>query len=114
MLEGTGAEFLDWLVKLQDLLDLPRDTAKTLHNILSSLLLRGAILTQGQCEHDHCNELGCVGLCRCNTNFRASVDVNTAVGEEGDGRTDNVDDTNSQSTTFSDSIESHERVSSLT
>lgn len=57
VLEGSGAEILDWLVKLQDLLYLIRDLSKAVHDILASLLLRCAILAQRQSKHDHGNEL---------------------------------------------------------
>ena len=55
-----------------------------------------------------------VGLGGGDTDLGTGVDVNTAVGEERDGRTDSVDDTNSQSTTLQAVAESTEGVGSLT
>lgn len=40
--------------------------------------------------------------------------MDTAVGEEGDGRTDNVDDADGESTALQAVAESHQRISSLT
>lgn len=55
-----------------------------------------------------------VGLGGGNTNLGASVDVDTAVGHHRDGGTDNVDDTNGQSTALETVAESQKRVSGLT
>ena len=114
VLEGPLAQLLDGLVELQDGLDLLRDLAETLHNLLASLDLGGTVLAERQSEHDHGNELRSVGLGRGNTNFGAGVDVDTTVGEERDGRTDNVDNTNGQGATLQAVTESHQRIGSLT
>lgn len=108
------AELLDGLVELENLLELLGDLGKTVHNLLAPLLLGRAVLAKGQSEHDHADELGGVGLGGGNTDFGASVDVDTAVGEERDGGTDVVDNTNGQGTALQAVAESHERVSSLT
>jgi hypothetical protein len=108
------AELLDGGVKLKDMLNLSRDVGKTLHNLLTTSLLGGTVLAQGQSEHDHGNELGGVSLGRGDTDLRTGVDVDTTVSEERDGGTDNVDDTNGQGTTLQAVAESHEGVSSLT
>lgn len=57
VLESSGTEFLDRLIELEDLLNLPRDLTKTVHNVLATLLLRCTVLAQRQGEHDHSNEL---------------------------------------------------------
>lgn len=114
VLEGLLAKLLDEAVLLENLLDLAGDGTKTLHDFLTTGLLGGAVLAKRQREHDHGDELGGVGLGRGDTDLRASVDVDTTVGEEGDGRTDNVDNTNSQGTALQTVSESHQRVSSLT
>ncbi|KAI6754186.1 hypothetical protein HG530_012700 [Fusarium avenaceum] len=85
------AELLDGGVKLKDMLDLSRDS-----------------------EHDHGNELRGVSLGRGDTDLRTGVNVDTTVGEERDGGTDDVDDTDGQGTTLQAVAESHEGVSSLT
>ena len=108
------AELLDGRVEVKDGLDLSRDVGETLHDLLTTSLLGGTVLAQGKSEHDHGNELRSVGLGGGNTDLRASVDVDTTVGEERDGRTDNVDNTNGQSTALQAVSESHERVSGLT
>jgi hypothetical protein len=47
VLEGLGAELLDGLVKFKDLLDLGRDVAQALHDLLASLVLGGTVLAKG-------------------------------------------------------------------
>ncbi|KAG9527140.1 isomerising glucosamine-fructose-6-phosphate aminotransferase, partial [Aureobasidium melanogenum] len=84
------AQVLDVLVLLKDLLELLRNFAETLHDSLPSGLLGCTVLTE------------------------SSVDVNTAVGHHGNGRTDNVDNTDSQSTALETVAESHEGISGLT
>lgn len=108
------AELLDGLVKLKCLPELLRDLRETLHDLLTPLLLGGTVLAKGQSEHDHADELGSVGLGGGNTDLRTSVDVNTAVGEEGDGGTDVVDNTDGKGATLQAVAESHQRVSGLT
>lgn len=108
------AELLDGGVKLKDGLDLGRDVGETLHDLLTTSLLGSTVLAQGQSEHDHGNELRGVGLGRGDTDLRTGVNVDTTVGEEGDGGADDVDDTNSQGTTLQAVAESHEGVGSLT
>lgn len=114
ILENLLAQVLDGLVKLENVLDLGRDVAKTLDDLLSANLLGSPVLAKGEGKHDHGNELGGVGLGGGNTDFGTSVDVDTAVGEEGDGRTDNVDDTDGESTALQAVAESHQGISSLT
>lgn len=91
-------ELLDGLVKLKHLLELVRDLGETVDDLLTPLLLGCTVLGQGESEHDHADELGSVRLGGCDTDLRAGVDVHTAVGEERDGGTDSVDDTNGEST----------------
>lgn len=114
VLEYLLAQILDGLVQLENVLDLGRDIAKTLDDFLSANLLGSTVLAKGEGKHDHGNELGGVGLGGGNTDFGTSVDVDTAVGKEGDGRTDNVDDTDGESTALQAVAESHQRISSLT
>lgn len=114
ILENLLAQVLDGLVKLENVLDLGRDVAKTLDDLLSANLLGSPVLAKGEGKHDHGNELGGVGLGGGNTDFGTSVDVDTAVGEEGDGRTDNVDDTDGESAALQAVAESHQGISSLT
>lgn len=114
VLEELGAHLLDRVVQFENLAELLRDLAKALHDLLASLLLRGTVLAQRQREHDHGHELRSVSLGGGNTDLGTSVDVNTAVSEEGDGGTDDVDNTNGQSTTLQTVAESHQRISGLT
>lgn len=114
VLESLGAKLLDGLVESKDILDLARDLAKTLHDLQTSLGLGCAVLAKRQSKHDHGNELRSVGLGGGDTNLGTGVDVDTTVGEQRDGRTNDVDDTNSQGTTLQAVAESHQRVSSLT
>jgi hypothetical protein len=107
------AKLLDGLVELEHLLELLRDLGKTHHDLFAPLLLRCTVFTEGEREHDHADELRGVSLGGGNTDFGTGVDVDTAVGEEGDGGTDIVDDTNSQSTALQAVAESHQRVSGL-
>lgn len=107
------AHLLDVLVELENLLELLRDLAKTLHDGQTSCLLGSTVLAEGEGEHDHADELRSVGLGGSDTNFRTGVDVNTTVGHHGDGGTDDVDDTNGQSTTFQAVTEGQKRVGSL-
>jgi len=81
VLEELGAHLFDGIVELQDLLELLRDLAKSLHDLFASLLLRGTILAQRQSKHDHGDKLGSVSLGRCHADLRTGVDVDTAVGE---------------------------------
>lgn len=55
-----------------------------------------------------------VGLGGRNTDFGAGVDVHTAVGEEGNAGTNNIDDTDSQGTAVEAVSESHQRVGCFT
>ncbi|CAF3449092.1 unnamed protein product [Fusarium graminearum] len=105
-LEGSG--------ELATTAEKEEDVGETLHDLLTASLLGGTVLAQGQSEHDHGNELRGVGLGRGDTDLRTGVDVNTTVGEERDGGTDNVDDTNGQGTTLQAVAEGHEGVGSLT
>jgi hypothetical protein len=108
------AELLDGLVELESLLELLRDLGKTVHDLLTPLLLGGTVLAERQREHDHADELGGVGLGGGDTDLGTGVDVDTAVGEERDGGTDVVDDTDGEGTALKAVAESHQRVSSLT
>ena len=108
------AELLDGFIKLECLLELIRDLCETHHDLLTPLLLGSTVLRKGQSEHDHADELGCVGLGGGDTDLGTGVDVNTAVGEERDGGTDVVDNTDGQGATLQAVAESHQGVSSLT
>ncbi|KAI9172071.1 proteasome regulatory particle subunit Rpt4 [Paramyrothecium foliicola] len=114
VLENLLAEILDGLVELEDLLDLVRHVGQTLDDLLAASLLGGTVLAERQGEHDHGNELGGVSLGGGNTDLRAGVDVDTTVGEQGDGRADNVDDTDGEGATLQAVAESHQRIGSLT
>lgn len=114
VLEGLLAQGLDGGVKVEDGLDLVRDIRQTLHNLLTAGLLGGTVLAQGQGEHDHGDELRSIGLGGGDTNFGTGINVDTAVGKEGDGGTDDVDDTNGQGTTLQAVAQGHEGVSGLT
>lgn len=108
------AQVLDVLVLLENLLELLRNLAQTLHDSLSSGLLGRTVLTERKSKHNHADELGGVGLGGGNTDLGTSVDVDTTVCHHGDGGTDNVDDTNSESTTLETVAQSKEGVSGLT
>lgn len=108
------AHVLDLLVELKDLLELLRDLAKTLHDGLAAGVLGSTILAERKRKHDHADELRSVCLGGGNTDLGTGVNVDTTVGHHGDGRTDNVDNTNGQGTTLQAVTESHEGVSSLT
>ena len=112
--EPLLAHLLDLLVLGKDGRDLLADLTKTLHDLLATLFLGSAILTKGQSEHDHGDELRGIGLGGGNTDLRASVDMHTAVGHHGDGRTDNVDNTNGEGSPLQAVPERHKRISSLT
>lgn len=108
------AELLDGLVELEHLLELIRDLEETFDDLLSPLLLGCTILGKRECEHDHADELRCVRLGRGHTDFGTGVDVDTAVGEQRDGGTDVVDNTDGEGTTLQAVAESHERICGLT
>jgi hypothetical protein len=114
VLEGLLTKSLDGSVELKNGLDLSGNVRKTLHNLLTTSLLGSSILTQGQGEHDHGNELRGVGLRRGDTDFGTGVNVDTTVGQKRDGGADDVDDTNSQGTALQAVAEGQERVSGLT
>lgn len=107
------AQLLNRLIHLEDLLELFRNLSEAFHDIQSSLLLAGAVLGKREGEHDHADELGGVGLGRCDTDLRASVDVDTTVGHEGNAGTDNVDDADCQGTTLQAVTQGHEGIGSL-
>lgn len=108
------AELLDRLVELEHLFELVGNLAKTLHDLFTPVLLRCSVFTEGESKHDHADELRRIGLCRSNTDLGTGVDVDTAVSEKRNGGTDDVDDTDSQSTALETVAESHERISGLT
>ena len=108
------AKLLDGLVELEHLLELVGDLGETLDDLLPPLLLGCTVLTEREREHDHADELRGVGLGGGNTDLRTSVDVHTAVGEERDGGTDSVDDTDSQGTALQAVAESTQGIGSLT
>lgn len=112
-LESARAQLLDRLVQLEDLLNLRADLAKTLHDLFAAGGLGGAVLAEGEGDHDHGDELGGVRLGRCNTDLRAGVDVDTAVGEEGDGGSDDVDDTHGEGAALEAVAQSHQGVGRL-
>ena len=114
VLEHLLAEVLDSAVLLQHLRDLSGDIGQTLHDLNPPLLLASTVLTKGQREHDHRNELRGVCLCGSDTNLGAGVDVDTAVGQHTDRAADHVHDTNSQCATLQAVSQSHQRVSRLT
>ena len=65
-------------------------------------------------EHKHTSKQHGTDLSRRDTNFGASVDVDTAVGLTRDRRTDSVDDTDAERTSLQAVAESKDRVGSLT
>ena len=114
VLEKLGTHLLDGLVKLQNLSELLGHLSKALDNLLASLLLRSTIFTEREGKHNHGNELRSVGLGGCNTNLGTSIDVDTAVSEQRDRRTDHIDDTHGQGTPLQTVAESHQRIGSFT
>ncbi|KXT02277.1 hypothetical protein AC579_8322 [Pseudocercospora musae] len=108
------AELLDFLVHLENFAELLRNLAQTLHNLETSLLFARAILGEKEGEHDHADELRGICFGGCDTNLWARVDVDTAVGHERDGGTDDVDNTDRQGAALQAVAQSHERVGSLT
>lgn len=60
ILEELRTHFLDGAVLLEDLFELVGKFHKTLHDILSPLLLRSTVFAERQCEHGHGNKLGSV------------------------------------------------------
>lgn len=113
ILEHPGAEILDSGVLLEDVPDLVRDDGETLHDLQAPLGLGSTVLAERQGEHDHGDELRGVGLGGGDTDLRAGVDVDTAVGEERDGGTDNVDDADGKGTALETVPQSHEGVGRL-
>lgn len=114
VMEELVAHSLDRLILGQNLLELLGNTSETLHDVLATLLLGCAVLAQGKSEHDERDILGSVGLGGSNTNFGTGVDVDTAMGEERDGGSDNVHDTDSEGTTLKTVAEGQQRVGGLT
>jgi hypothetical protein len=108
------AELLDGLIELQHLLELVGDLGETLDDLLAPLLLGCTVLAEREREHDHAHKLRSVGLGRGNTDLGTGVDVDTTVGEERDGGTDSVDDTNSQGAALQAVAEGTQGISSLT
>ncbi len=111
--ESLGAHLPNVVVQPQDGLDLLADLAETFDDLLPALLLASAILAQREREHDHGDELRGVGLGGSNTDLRAGVDVHAAVGEERDGGTDNVYDTDGQGAPLQAVAKGHQRVGGL-
>lgn len=114
VLEDPTAEILDSSILLKDIPNLAGDLGKALHDFLSPLSLGRAILAEREGKHDHGDELGGVSLGGSDTNLRTGVNVDTAVGEERDGRTDDVDDTDGESTTLETVPQGHEGVGGFT
>lgn len=114
VLEDLLAELLDRVVEFKNVSNLARDVGQSLDNLVTTALLGCAVLAQRQSKHNHGNELRGIGLGRGNTDFRTSVDVDTAVGEHGDGGSDDVDDTNRQGTALQAVAKGHERVGGFT
>ena len=107
-LEELGAHFLDGIVDLQDLADLIGHLGQAFHNLLPPLPFGGTVLAEGKGKHDHGNELRGVCLGRCNTDLRASIDMDTAVRQKRNGRSDHVDDSHGQGAPFQTVSESQE------
>lgn len=108
------AQLLNAVVELENLLELRGNLGQAVHDVVAPLVLAGTVLGQREREHDHADELRGVGLGGGNTDLGARVDVDTAVGHEGDGGTDDVDDTHGQGATLEAVAESHEGVGRLT
>lgn len=108
------AHLLDALVELEDLPELLGDLGKTVHDFQTLLSLACTVLRQSKSEHDHADKLRSVGLGGGDTDLGTGVDVDTAVGHEGDAGADNVDNTDGQGATLQAVAESHEGVGGLT
>ena len=111
-----------------------RECQQPLDDLIASRGQRDAILGQLERHHQQCDVLGGVGLIsavsyprietvkqrpeatyfgRGDTNFGASVDVNTTVRFTRDGRTDGIDNTHAERATFQTVPHRQDRVSSL-
>jgi hypothetical protein len=112
-LEEFLAHLFDGLAEFEDFFELVADFSKTFDDFFASLGLGGPVFAQRQSKHDHGHELRGVRLGRSDTDFRTSIDVYTAVGQERDGRANNVDNTNGQCTTLQAVAQRHERIGSL-
>lgn len=113
VVEELGNELLDRLVLLEDVLDLSGNLAEAFDNLFLSLDLGSPVLAQGEREHDQCNVLGSVRLGRRNADLGSGVDVDTAVSEERNRRTDNIDDTDGQGAALQTIAQGHERIGGL-
>mmetsp|Transcript_4924 Transcript_4924/g.22029 ORF Transcript_4924/g.22029 Transcript_4924/m.22029 type:complete len:263 (-) Transcript_4924:1513-2301(-) len=69
---------------------------KRLHDFLATRGARDGILGESQREEDHGDDLAGVRLGGRDANLRARVDVDTAIGAAGDGRSDGVDDADAE------------------
>jgi len=104
--EERGLLCKDWGESLvisvgeEDLADLTGEFVKTIDDCVSSSRHRKAIFSELNGHHGKSDVLRSVGFGRGNTDFRSSVDVNTAVRFTRDGRTDDIDDTDVEGTTF--------------
>jgi hypothetical protein len=119
--QGLAREQLQALVSLKNSLDLRGQLVKTIDDLVATLIHRRPVLGKYNCHHDESNVLGRVCLKRCNipqlsqqstetnliaylggrnTNFWASIDVDSAMRLARDGGTDGVDNTQAQCATL--------------
>lgn len=85
---------------LEDGADLARQLVQGVDDGVPARRHREAVLRELDRHHDEGDVLRSVGLGRSDTDFGSGVDVDTAVRLARDGRTDDVDHTNVESTTL--------------
>lgn len=100
LLREDRGESLVVSVGEEDLADLTWELVKSVDDGVSSSGHRKAVLSELNGHHGESDVLRSVGLGRSDSDFRSSVDVNSAMRFSRDGRTDDVDDTDVEGTTF--------------
>lgn len=96
--ERLLGQLLQSLVLHQDGLDLSGNVVQSVDNLLSALLLGNGVIRKLESHHDESDVLRGVSLGGGDTNLGTGVDVDTGMTLTRQGRTDSVDDTQTQCT----------------
>ncbi len=96
---GPG-EFLNARLEGKDFLDIGRQTVQAINDLLAAFGLSEVIVRELKCDHHQDNVLRSVGFGRSDTDFRASVDMDPAVGLARDGRADGVGNSDTKGASF--------------
>ena len=100
LLSEHGSESLEFTIGEKDLTDLTREFVKSVDDGVATSGHRESILRELNRHHDEGDVLRGVSFGRGDSDLRSSVDVDTAVGFSRDRRSDNVDDSDVQSSSF--------------